>query len=413
MFNKKLIRKTAFTLVELIVVIVILAILSTIAFLSFSSQSASARDSTRLADMNNISKWLSINYAMAGKYPMPDSYIALTASGTPASYQWKAWANVLSMIKLSDWWRDPLDSWVFYTYSINSSQSKFQLMGFLEDWSNSALSFVPISLASDYSKRHPITRWDNIWILLSSWTLDPVENKISNTFTGVDLINAWTWIYVTKLSASETINDTILSKYSTWLIAYWSMDEQGWNILADFSWNWKNWTLSWTTSSAGKIWNARIFNWTTEVVSTANPLIIGTIDFSISAWINNSSKKNVNYIAWNYNLWNRPGVEFYIYKNKLTAWMWTWVTTGATSLWLNQWYFVTLTRKNSKVNLYVNGVLNGSSINNANIWSANNFSIGNGSDYTSEAFLGAIDEVRVYNRAISDTEVSASYHANN
>jgi prepilin-type N-terminal cleavage/methylation domain-containing protein len=46
----------AFTLVELIVVIVILAILATIAFLSFSSQSASARDSTRLSDMNNIAK---------------------------------------------------------------------------------------------------------------------------------------------------------------------------------------------------------------------------------------------------------------------------------------------------------------------------------------------------------------------
>ncbi|EKE28875.1 MAG: hypothetical protein ACD_3C00001G0016 [uncultured bacterium (gcode 4)] len=412
MFNKKLIWKTAFTLVELIVVIVILAILATIAFLSFSSQSASARDSTRLADMNNITKWLSINYALAGKYPMPDSYVTLTASGTLAWYQWKAWISVLNMIKLSDWWRDPLDSWVFYTYSINSSQSKFQLMGFLEDWSNSALSLVPVSLALDYSKRHPITRWDNIWILLSSWSLDPVENKISNSFTGVDLVNVWTWIYVTKLSANETINDTILSKYSTWLIAYWGMDVQGWNILADLSWNWNNWTLSWTTSSAGKIWNARIFNWTTEVASTTSPLISGTMDFTISAWINNSSKKTVNYIAWNYNLWNSPGVEFYIYKNKLTAWMWTWFTTGETSLWLNQWHFVTLTRKNFKVNLYVNGILNASSINNANIGSAKNFSIGNGSDYTSEAFLGTIDEVRVYNRAISDTEVLASYNAN-
>jgi prepilin-type N-terminal cleavage/methylation domain-containing protein len=54
MFNNK--KLSAFTLVELIVVIVILAILATIAFLSFSSQSASARDSTRLADMSNIAK---------------------------------------------------------------------------------------------------------------------------------------------------------------------------------------------------------------------------------------------------------------------------------------------------------------------------------------------------------------------
>ena len=52
----KNLKTTAFTLVELIVVIVILAILATIAFLSFSNQSSSARDSTRLSDVANLSK---------------------------------------------------------------------------------------------------------------------------------------------------------------------------------------------------------------------------------------------------------------------------------------------------------------------------------------------------------------------
>ncbi|EKE28081.1 MAG: hypothetical protein ACD_3C00104G0001, partial [uncultured bacterium (gcode 4)] len=136
-------KNTAFTLIELIVVIVVLAILATIAFLSFSSQSASARDSTRLADMSNIAKWLSVFNAVSGKYPAPNDSITISASWTALRVQGYAWAKVLNMIKLSEWWKDPLDSGVFYTYSTNAAQSKFQLLWFLEDWSNTALSLNP------------------------------------------------------------------------------------------------------------------------------------------------------------------------------------------------------------------------------------------------------------------------------
>ena len=126
----------AFTLVELIVVIVILAILATIAFLSFSSQSSSARDSTRMADMSSITKWLGVFSATSWKYPIPDSSIDIFSWGTQIWYQWFAWKNTLKMIKLSSWWwKDPLDG-TLYTYNTNYTQNKTQLVWFLENrWS--------------------------------------------------------------------------------------------------------------------------------------------------------------------------------------------------------------------------------------------------------------------------------------
>ncbi|EKE27783.1 MAG: hypothetical protein ACD_3C00152G0001, partial [uncultured bacterium (gcode 4)] len=107
--------REAFTLVELIVVIVILAILATIAFLSFSSQSSSARDSTRMADTTNITKWLWVFKAISWTYPMPDSYITINAGTGFTMYQWQAWKNVLNILKMSEA-KDNLDS-SYYSYS--------------------------------------------------------------------------------------------------------------------------------------------------------------------------------------------------------------------------------------------------------------------------------------------------------
>jgi prepilin-type N-terminal cleavage/methylation domain-containing protein len=49
-------RKQAFTLVELIIVITILAVLATIAFVSFSNYTASSRDTKRIVTIESIEK---------------------------------------------------------------------------------------------------------------------------------------------------------------------------------------------------------------------------------------------------------------------------------------------------------------------------------------------------------------------
>lgn len=73
--------RLGFTLIELIVVVSILAILGTIAFVSFSGFSASARDSSRIADLSNITKALDVSQVKTGYYPDPSSSTGVTFSG--------------------------------------------------------------------------------------------------------------------------------------------------------------------------------------------------------------------------------------------------------------------------------------------------------------------------------------------
>jgi len=89
--------------------------------------------------------------------------------------------------------KDPLDTSTYYTYLVNTNQSKFQLLSFLEDGSNVSLSFQnAINTAyadpNDYSKRFPSTKGDALGIILASGTLVPVQAS----GTGVDIVTTQT-----------------------------------------------------------------------------------------------------------------------------------------------------------------------------------------------------------------------------
>ncbi len=58
-----------FTLIELLVVIAIIGLLSSIVFASVNSVRAKARDTRRIADLNEIRKALDLYYADHGQYP--------------------------------------------------------------------------------------------------------------------------------------------------------------------------------------------------------------------------------------------------------------------------------------------------------------------------------------------------------
>ena len=85
------------------------------------------------------------------------------------------------------------------------------------------------------------------------------------------------------------------------------------------------------------------------------------------------------------------------------------------------WYYVAATYDGTTVNLYVNG---GASVLNTSYTggigtnhygdSGNNFLLANdGSDSTTDGFIGALDDIRIYNRALSPTEISNLYNSYN
>jgi prepilin-type N-terminal cleavage/methylation domain-containing protein len=162
--------KTGFTLVELIVVITILAILGTIGFISLRGYASTARDTSRTSDISNISKGLEVLLTKGSSIPQPDAnLITITASGATIGYQGYAGPKTLSIIGIGGKSQDPLDN-QYYTYSTNLAQSKYQILGLLEDSGNPSLALGTIpgidTAYAAYDTRYPLTKGANLGILL-------------------------------------------------------------------------------------------------------------------------------------------------------------------------------------------------------------------------------------------------------
>jgi MSHA pilin protein MshA len=132
--------KKAFTLVELIVVITILAVLATVAFISFQWYALSARDSTRLADLNSITKVLELYNVKHWKYPNPDAQTNITYSGSTAWTQWvfgiSSYSDGSSMSNVPV---DPVTG-LEYAYSVTAARQEYSLAAVLENPISSKLS---------------------------------------------------------------------------------------------------------------------------------------------------------------------------------------------------------------------------------------------------------------------------------
>ncbi|EKE28561.1 MAG: hypothetical protein ACD_3C00044G0003 [uncultured bacterium (gcode 4)] len=180
MFNSnKPTNNKAFTLVELIVVIVILAILATIAFLSFSSQSWSARDSTRLADISSIKKWLEMYNVWSWLYPNPDNPSSFTYSGWTIWNQWILWDSAYKLIQktLSKKVKDPLKNGE-YDYSLASNKREYQVAWNFENPTSFERNYNPFDSSSlspklsalGWTGANVYISWNYNWVMLKVFT---------------------------------------------------------------------------------------------------------------------------------------------------------------------------------------------------------------------------------------------------
>ena len=88
------------------------------------------------------------------------------------------------------------------------------------------------------------------------------------------------------------------------------------------------------------------------------------------------------------------------------------VDSNNNAVTLNAWQFVTMTYTSASkvVSFYVNAVSQGSGTLNADpLTSSQAFTIGNNTA-TDRAFNGSLDDVRIYNRALSAQEVKRLYN---
>lgn len=192
----------------------------------------------------------------------------------------------------------------------------------------------------------------------------------------------------------------------TALSAVWHMDETSGQTVADSSGNNNNGTATGTTIVSGKYGNARSLNGTSDYIGVTNPSVpIGNSSYTMAAWIKPNAMGTYGIIGWgNYGTVNQVNA-FRLTSTGLTNYWWGNDLTVATSDLSGSWHYVTATFDGTTRIIYVDGTVVGSDTPTGhNVPNSANFRIG--STNNGEYFPGAIDEVRIWNRALAAWEVA-------
>jgi hypothetical protein len=250
---------------------------------------------------------------------------------------------------------------------------------------------------------------------------EPFTNKLSNIstkkissrcFTLIKLASASLLLLAScfLLPTSAFAATLKLGASNAGLVGYWSFNEGTGTIAHDFSGHGNNGTLSGSTLptwTSGKLGNGLSFNGTSSRVNLA-PVSVGA-SVTISAWIRTSSSGQIPAFS----LWGGDRIyygvtsgTFFVYDNNATP---SAAMTSNAYVNNNQWHLVVWTNDGANSNMYVDGRLDKTQSQARGAFTGTAGSYIGFDGPNSEYFPGSIDEVRVYNRALSSAEVFALY----
>ena len=203
------------------------------------------------------------------------------------------------------------------------------------------------------------------------------------------------------------------------LVGYWPMDEGGGSVATDQSGNGNNGTWNGTQAgssgyySGGKVGSyTGYFNGSNDYVAT-NLTLTGQSSFSATAWVNAAAGAPTQYLlgqnivseCWVLALSGGGNSVQFRTKSNST------VVINGTALPINTWHFIAGIYDGSNMMLYVDGVLSGTSTQTGAL-NNNGYNIYFGARNDAQVpFNGSLDDIRIYNRALSAAEVTALYNA--
>lgn len=215
--------------------------------------------------------------------------------------------------------------------------------------------------------------------------------------------------YVSKLEKSLQLNTQ-----PSGLEAYWSLDEQSGAVAYDSSANNRNGSYNNSPSIvAGKINSARSFNGSSQGMLAPDFDISGTITYS--AWFYSTSAGQSSKIIAK----NSATTDAQALLGLTSGQLFSVTTVGGTGQFiygpyvpLNKWIHAAVTYDGSNTRLYVDGVerasfaTTGAIANNNHSWG-----IGRNGNNSGGYLNGAIDEVKIYSRALNAEEIKSEYRA--
>jgi len=443
-----------FTIVELVVVVIILWVLATIGFISYNGYLEWARDGNRITQTKDIYKSLQL-YATNRLLPLPDDAVEITANGTTVWYQWYAGEGVLSLANYNNGGVDPKDN-TYFTYVVSSNRKELQILTFLEERNLLETEvvyqapFIPQIYANTLGNRFPKTTGTELWVLLQESTNIPIQDIADiSTWGSLDVATTWdsytiifsdtskiTWGSQEILTVLWIQNQNILQHDSS-LVWYWDMETTinvWWrNLLRDFSiygnhgqcqdgsatqvdcFSSNDWPQ--LVDGNGKTWKATRFDGiddghlgaAVDYILVPDSASISPSNITIVVLWKTKDNSNINSPTY-----LRKGSDYFMDHSAPTA--------TPYRFWRNSIFDELLSEFNGfgkynvfvgtywpdNFNLYINSQLKASASyttgisdtsNDLHIWARN--------DLQQRNFPWDIDEVRIYNRALSEEEAIA------
>ncbi len=228
----------------------------------------------------------------------------------------------------------------------------------------------------------------------------------TNNADGID-------VSVGKYSESDYIFDI----FDGGLVAYWTMDDNASNTTVTDSSGRGNHGIARRNTSvlstSGKINSALSFNGSSDYIDCGNNSSLNLTDnFTIVAWI---KPRSFSWLAGIVSKYHNPNANSYFLRlnrdspyNKLEFGGQSYVTSLST-LKADQWYFVIGMRDSGIGKIYINGNFDTSSSVSI-LSSADPVYIGVDFKVDPRYFDGAIDNVMIFNRTLSEAEISTMYN---
>ena len=202
---------------------------------------------------------------------------------------------------------------------------------------------------------------------------------------------------------------TVAQSADSGLVGWWKLDESSGDIARDSSGQGKDGRLDgnpvWTPTS-GKVNGALEFDGTEDQVTVDDAGDFGiTNTMSVAAWMNIPEVGRSFEYAWGYDSYDTPrlmrdgtGTTFKFCGGGISGGV-------SVSLGGAGWHHVVAVADGTNYILYVDGSLGGQAAYSGDIITYNNWCIGNAYGNDTRRFIGALDDVRVYNRALTQEEV--------
>jgi len=255
--------------------------------------------------------------------------------------------------------------------------------------------------------------------------------KIATAFEVIDEVNGTVTIRnsgtetITRITATLNGNpvNTVLDLNNN-LVGYWKMNEGNGTITKDSSGKGNDGNLvnnpTWVDGESGKALQFDGINNDVVKISYSTSLDHGTGEFTWMAWIKLDTLGKNHTIGSNYNAQNPYTLLQVGNGNKLS--FSTRDSTGATgsvigddSLNSNTWYHVAITRSGNAIKVFLNSIgKSGTGPTGDTYRNSAKFNIGahptnGGQTIFTDLMQGTIDEVKIYNKALTENEINALY----